>query len=353
MNHFSYQKGFLHIEDVSCIDLAKKYPTPCYVYSLNYIKKQYQRYQKSLPKIKIYYAVKSNSNLSILKLLHDIGAGFDAVSLGELKKIKIVANTLTNTVFAGVAKTADEITFALENHIGCLHVESESELELIGKIALKMGKQAPISIRINPNIDAKTHPKITTGLEENKFGIGIDDAIMLYQKIKAQKHYKIIGIDCHIGSQITDLSAFEKAFLSLKDTYFKLKELGIEINTINLGGGLGIDYINLEDAPIEQYAQLIKKFFNFPCQLAIEPGRSLIAHSGILLTKIIRKKTNQNTNFTIVDASMSEMIRPALYGAAHSIAMVNKSLPAKKLTHLVGGVCESSDTFAKKYSTKR
>ncbi|CDZ16532.1 Diaminopimelate decarboxylase [Candidatus Johnevansia muelleri] len=362
MNFFKRCKnGILHIEEISLNTIAKLIGTPCYVYSKNAIINQFIIYQQALknyPHI-ICYAIKTNSNLAILNMLSKLGSGFDIVSGGELERVLMAGCDPSKIVFSGVAKRADEIIQALNVNIKCFNVESCSELQRINNIAKSIGKTAKISIRVNPNIDPKTHPYISTGLKDNKFGIPIKQAPLIYAYAKTLNFIKIIGINCHIGSQITNFSPILNTIDHLIELISILKnKQNIKIQHINLGGGLGVDYFNLYPPPIKLYIKKIlnklnnKETVNIP--LIIEPGRSIAADAGILLTRIEYIKINEKKKFAIIDAGMNDIIRPSLYNAWQNIDQVDirihndKGFIRKKAYYdIVGPICESSDFVGK------
>lgn len=343
------------------IKIANEYQTPCYVYNQQKIIDNYQSYQAGFKAQKhlICYAVKANSNLTILKILAKLGSGFDIVSIGELKRVLAAGGDPSKTVFSGVGKQDFEIKFAIESGILCFNIESVPELNLINKIAKELNKIVKISIRVNPNIDAQSHPYISTGLREHKFGINIDDALSLYNAAKQMKNLQIIGVDCHIGSQLTSLDPIKQSCLALNKLIIELLKNNIAISHINMGGGLGIDYDHLStenSVPSQkQWIETIinnldQSVFKIKPSILMEPGRSIIGNAGILLTKVIYNKSDSSMqhNFTVVDAAMNDLIRPALYNAAHKI--INISIPKQHHsfhTSIVGPVCESSDVFLK------
>ncbi len=366
----SYQEGILHIEGVSSLELAKEYGTPCYVYSRPAIINAYHAYVDSLQDIdhQVCYAVKACSNIAVLNALAKEGAGFDIVSIGELARVLKAGGEASKVVYSGVGKTASDIQYALEKGVGCFNVEAISELDLIHEVATTMGKVAKISLRINPNVDAKTHPYISTGLKENKFGIMHEDAVSAYQHAKGLSGLKISGIDCHIGSQLTDTKPFEDALDKLIELINELKAVGIEFDHIDLGGGLGVQYIDENVAPTaELMALLLPKIKELGLSLWLEPGRSIVANAGVLLTNVDVLKASEKEggfkNFAIVDAAMNDLIRPALYQS--EMAVIPTVLTITEKTHLqtpsnsplsggghkaweiVGSICETGDFLAK------
>lgn len=346
----TYHDDSLYIEEVKLEEIASRYGTPCYVYSAKMLENNWHSFTnafRSIPNI-ICYAVKANSNLAILHLLTRLGSGFDIVSLGELERVIKAGGSPDKIVFSGVGKQTHEITKALEYSIHCIDVESISELERINNIAGSIGKIATIALRVNPNIDAKTHAHITTGLDENKFGININNVLNICQQLTSMKNVKLTGLAAHIGSQITEIKPFSDAIDQLLQIYQQLKELNIEITTINIGGGLGITYYDEKPPSLTDYATaIIEKINMLPITLILEPGRSIIGNAGILLTTIEYIKETDKRNFAIVDAGMNDLLRPALYDAWQPILPVtNRSLPMKKYD-VAGPVCESADFLGK------
>ncbi len=350
---FHYSNRALQVEEVPITQIMAKFGSPCYIYSQAILQRQWSAFKQLLQNSQqICYAVKANANLAILARLAKWGAGFDIVSGGELARVQQAGGDLKKTVFSGVGKTSDEIKTALLANIGCFNVESEPELLRIENIAKNLQKVAIIALRINPNIDAKTHPYITTGLKETKFGMNAETALQLYRHTAASQHLKIQGISCHLGSQLTLLDPFLQALEQLLDLAERLKKEKIELKTINLGGGLGVAYQH-EDVPTPQeYCQKILNILKkrrTPLQLIIEPGRAMIAQAGILVTKIEYLKSNSDKNFAIVDAGMNDLIRPALYHAEQTILPVVQRDQVIKDYDVVGPICESSDFLGKNH----
>lgn len=345
-----YKDSILHIDGVSSTELAQTYGTPLYVYSQNAITQAYTAYKNSFNGInnKICYAVKANSNLSVLRLLATLGAGFDVVSKGELARVLQVTDG-KNVVFSGVGKTYDDIQFALNADIDCFNVEAINEIGLINQVASQLNKTARISIRVNPDVDAKTHPYISTGLKDNKFGIHHDEVLGAYLHANSLSNLEIVGIDCHIGSQLTEVTPFVDALDKVIELIDLLKNNGITLKHIDLGGGLGVRYTHEEVATITEYAEaLLPKLKSLDLALYLEPGRNIVANAGVLLTKVDVLKPTAFKNFAIVDASMSEMMRPALYESVMAVIPCElKEQRAVKNWTLVGSVCESSDVLAK------
>ncbi|MBT6795528.1 diaminopimelate decarboxylase [bacterium] len=341
----------LFVEDVSFDYLADFYGTPCYVYSKASLVNEFLEYQdafKGYPKTTICYSVKANSNLSILKIFNSLGSGFDIVSEGELDRIIKVGADPKKVVFSGVAKSDSEITKALEFGICFFNVESFDELLAINRISEKFGTNARVSIRVNPDIDPKTHPYISTGLKTSKFGIAIEDSLDAYIEASKMKNIKVVGIDAHIGSQIFDLQPFEDSLVRLENLYYKLNDLGINIEYIDIGGGLGIKYKE-DDAPptkADFSSKIIKIMKNINCNLILEPGRSLVGNAGYLITKVVYEKKSNKKNFLIVDAGMNDILRPSLYGAYHKISKSIPSSDNKKIYDIVGPICETGDVLS-------
>ncbi|MDO5652256.1 MAG: diaminopimelate decarboxylase, partial [Moraxella sp.] len=321
--YMSYQDNVLHIDGVSADELVKHHGTPLYVYSKNAILGQFSAYTAAFGDMphQICYAVKANSNLAILKLLADAGAGFDIVSQGELARVLEVTNG-KKVVYSGVGKTTDDIRYALMADIDCFNVEAMSELALINQVAGELGKTARISIRINPDVDANTHPYISTGLKDNKFGIY--DGISAYRYAKECEHIDVVGVDCHIGSQIMETTPFVDALDKLIEMIDKIKAMGIELRHIDLGGGLGVRYTDENPVSITEYVQaMLPKLRQLGLTVYLEPGRNMVANAGVLLTSVDVLKPTDEKNFAVVDASMSELLRPALYEAVMAINRAN------------------------------
>ena len=340
----------LYCEEVAYTALASEYGTPLYVYSKCKLTKAFMSYQHAFTALKplICYAVKANSNLSILRHFAQLGSGFDIVSGGELARVLAAGGDASKTIFSGVGKSTAEIEFALQHHILCFNVESWSELQRINDIAARLNMIAPVSLRINPDVNANTHPYISTGLKNNKFGIAYADAIAAYQQAHALPHLKVIGIDCHIGSQLTDLSPLVEALDRLLLLIEKLDALGINLQHIDLGGGIGIVYDQEQTPDLYAYAQaVIQRLYNLPLKLILEPGRSLVGNAGVLLTTVEYIKSGINKNFVIVDAAMNDLMRPALYDAYHAITNVSSTNEPEILADVVGPICESGDFLAK------
>ncbi len=347
----SYQDNQLCIEGLKLTDLAKQHGTPVYIYSNEAILAKYRDYDNSFAEIdhQICYAVKANSNLAILAELAKVGAGFDIVTGGELARVLKAGANPSKIVFSGLGKTADDIKTALDVGIACFNVESEAELYRISDVAKHLGKTAPISLRVNPNVDAKTHPYISTGLKENKFGITHEEAPRIYQLANTLPNINIVGIDCHIGSQLTEAQPFVDALDKVIELIHQLKADGIALKHIDLGGGLGVQYIHEQVASIGEFAQLIlPKLKTLGLKLYLEPGRSIVANAGVLLTKVDILKPTEHKNFAIVDAAMNDLIRPSLYQSEMAVIPVNLSSDNdRKAWDIVGAICETGDFLAK------
>ena len=352
MNHFEYKNQQLFAEDVAIADIISEHGTPAYIYSRATLERHWHAFDNAFgshPHL-ICFAVKSNSNIALLNVMAKLGSGFDIVSQGELERVLAAGGEASKVVFSGVAKSHSEIERALDVGIRCFNVESIPELHRINEVAGKMGKIAPISLRVNPDVDAKTHPYISTGLKENKFGVSVQQAREVYRLAKTLLNVKITGMDCHIGSQLTELQPFLDATDRLIVLMEQLKEDGIELHHLDLGGGLGVPYNGEEPPhPTEYTEALLAKLKNYPnLEIILEPGRAISANAGILVTKVEYLKSNKDRNFAIVDTGMNDMIRPALYEAYMQITEVNQSLDREKAVYdVVGPICETSDFLGK------
>ena len=352
MNHFEYKNQQLFAEDVAIADIISEHGTPAYIYSCATLERHWHAFDNAFgshPHL-ICFAVKSNSNIALLNVMAKLGSGFDIVSQGELERVLVAGGEASKVVFSGVAKSHSEIERALDVGIRCFNVESIPELHRINEVAGKMGKIAPISLRVNPDVDAKTHPYISTGLKENKFGVSVQQAREVYSLAKTLPNVKIMGMDCHIGSQLTELQPFLDATDRLIVLMEQLKEDGIELHHLDLGGGLGVPYNGEEPPhPAEYTEALLAKLKNYPnLEIILEPGRAISANAGILVTKVEYLKSNEDRNFAIVDTGMNDMIRPALYEAYMQITEVNQSLDREKAVYdVVGPICETSDFLGK------
>ncbi len=346
VNAFNFKDNTLHAEHVALNQIAENFGTPCYVYSKSALTQAFERFDAGFKGANhlVCFAVKSNPSLAILNLFAKLGAGFDIVSGGELARVIAAGGDPSKIVFSGVGKTADEMRAALEASIFCFNVESASELVRLNDIAGYMGKVAPVSLRVNPNVDAKTHPYISTGLKNNKFGVAYEDALDIYLQAAAMPNITIHGVDCHIGSQITELSPFLDAFdrvLALVDALEKNK---IHIQHIDIGGVIGICYSDETPTEFNEYSKaMLAKLGKRDIKLVFEPGRALVGNAGILLTKVEYLKHTETKNFAIVDAAMNDLMRPALYDAYHAIEAVQPRVANTQNYEIVGPVCESGD----------
>lgn len=352
MDHFLYRDNVLHAEDVSVTDIAAQYATPCYVYSRATIERHWHAFDKAAGKHPhlICYAVKANSNLGVLSTMAKLGSGFDIVSGGELSRVLKAGGDPAKVVFSGVGKTRQEIAFALEQGIKCFNVESPVELQRINEVAGQVGKRAPISIRVNPDVDAKTHPYISTGLKANKFGIAREEAIAIYQQAAALPNLHIVGIDCHIGSQLTEVAPFVDALDRLLALIDELADNGIRIEHLDVGGGLGVPYKDeTPPSPVNYVEALMSRMASRPeLTLLFEPGRAIMANAGILLTRVELIKHNGDKHFAVVDAAMNDLIRPALYSAWQNIVPADRNLVRDEVTYdVVGPICETGDFLGK------
>ncbi|GAB7218901.1 diaminopimelate decarboxylase [Vibrio comitans] len=352
MDYFNYQEdGQLWAEGVPLTQVAQQFGTPTYVYSRATLERHWNAFDQSVgdfPHL-VCYAVKANSNLGVLNALARLGSGFDIVSLGELERVVAAGGDPSRIVFSGVGKTAEEIKRALELNIKCFNVESEPELERINQVAGECGTKAPVSLRINPDVDAKTHPYISTGLRDNKFGIAFDQAPRVYQLAQQMPNLNVVGIDCHIGSQLTDLDPFIDAVDRLLGLIDNLKAQGITIKHLDVGGGLGVVYRDEMPPQPSDYAKaLLARLHNHPnIELIFEPGRAIAANAGVLLTKVEFLKHTEHKNFAIIDAAMNDLMRPALYQAWQDIVPLQPREGEPTTYDLVGPVCETGDFLGK------
>lgn len=350
IHHFEYRDGQLYCEEISLSEIAAQAGTPCYIYSQATLERHYRVFAEGLSDIPhlICYAMKANSSSAILKLLLNMGAGFDIVSGGELHRSLAAGANPRQIVFSGVGKTHAEIKQALEANILMFNVESEGELDRIAEVAAAMGLQAPVSLRVNPDIDPRTHPYIATGLSESKFGIDIQTARKLFTRAHATPSLEVIGVDCHIGSQITELQPFLDAFERVRGLVIELKAEGLPIRYLDLGGGLGIPYQGETPPNPREYTRaLSERAADLNCTLIFEPGRVLVGNAGILLTKVEYLKQTGNKHFVIADTGMHHLIRPALYSAWQGIQPVVPREGESRKVDLVGPICESGDFLAK------
>jgi diaminopimelate decarboxylase len=353
MSVLNHRQGQLYLEDVSLQDVAAQFGTPTYVYSRAAITANYQAYARALgdhPGM-ICYAVKANSNLGVLNILARLGAGFDIVSIGELERVLKAGGDPSRVVFSGVGKKAEEMARALEVGVACFNVESASELEMLSQVASAQDKVANVSLRVNPDVDAQTHPYISTGLKENKFGIDINEAVAVYQRAALLPGIHIKGVDCHIGSQLTSITPFLDALDRLLQLIDTLAGLGISIHHLDLGGGLGVTYRQETPPDPSEYISAIKaRIAGRPLALMFEPGRSIVANAGVLLTRVLYLKPTAHKNFAIVDAAMNDLIRPSLYQAWQNVVPVVEREGEALTWDIVGPVCETGDFLAKERS---
>ncbi|MBM3350217.1 MAG: diaminopimelate decarboxylase [Betaproteobacteria bacterium] len=343
---FTLKHNSLHAENVALTTIAESFGTPCYVYSKSALTHAFEHFSKGFKAADhlVCFAVKSNPNIAILNLFAKLGAGFDIVSGGELARVQAAGGDPSKVVFSGVGKTEDEMRAALEAGIFCFNVESAGELLRLNDVAGYIGKVAPVSLRVNPNVDAKTHPYISTGLKNNKFGVAYEDALDIYLQAAAMPNIAVHGIDCHIGSQITELSPFLDAFDRILALVDALEANGIHIQHIDAGGGIGICYSDESPPEFSTYANaMLKKLGDRNIKLIFEPGRALVGNAGVLLTQVEYLKHTKNKNFAIVDAAMNDLMRPALYDAYHAIEPVTPRDGATLNYEVVGPVCESGD----------
>ena len=351
MDFFNRQNNSLYAEDCSVTELAKTYGTPLYVYSRATIERHWHAFDQAAKDMKhlICYAVKASSNIAILNVLARLGSGFDIVSKGELARVIQAGGDPAKVVFSGVGKKPEEIAYALEKGIHCFNVESEAELARINEVAASMNMPASISMRVNPDVDAGTHPYISTGLKDNKFGIPIDHAVEIYQKAAAMSHLVVKGVDCHIGSQLTEVQPFLDALDRVLVLVDKLADVGIKLSHIDVGGGLGVPYQGEQPPHPSEYAKAIAdKMQGYDLELIYEPGRAIMANAGILVTEVEFLKTNQDKHFAIVDGAMNDLIRPALYQAWQEIVPVELNATAPTQNYdVVGPVCETGDFLGK------
>ena len=354
MDHFLYRDGALFAEDVAIADIAATVGTPFYVYSTATLERHYQLFQQALEGLPhlICYAMKANSNLAVVRTLGRLGAGMDVVSVGEYLKARAAGVPGERIVFSGVGKTADEMRVALEGGIRQFNVESEPELHALNAVAVSLGKRAPITIRVNPDVDAKTHEKIATGKKENKFGIPISRARAVYATAAALPGIEVVGADVHIGSQLTDLEPFAQAYLKVAELTRQLRADGHDIRRLDLGGGLGIPYERTNGAPplpMDYGAVIRRSLGDLGCEIEIEPGRLIAGNAGLLVSAVIYVKSGEDRDFLIVDSAMNDLVRPSMYGSHHDIVPVVEPAAGIELRpyDVVGPICESGDTFAK------
>ena len=351
MDHFNYRNGQLYAEDVPVADIAAEFGTPAYVYSRATLERHYRAYDEALKDHAhlVCYAVKANSNLAVLNVLARLGAGFDIVSAGELERVLRAGGDPARVVFSGVGKQPWEMKRALEAGVRCFNVESDTELDRLNAVAGELGTRAPVSLRVNPDVDAGTHPYISTGLKENKFGIDITEAPAVYARAAAMPNLEVIGVDCHIGSQLTTLAPFLDALDRVLALIDALAAQGISIRHLDMGGGLGVTYDHEQPPQPSDYVQaLAERLGGRNLELVLEPGRSIAANAGILLTRVEFLKCTEHRNFAIIDAAMNDLIRPALYSAWQAIIPVQPRQDGEeKAWDLVGPVCETGDFLGK------
>ncbi|WP_375260993.1 diaminopimelate decarboxylase [Palleronia sp.] len=354
MDHFDYKGGRLHAEDVDMAEIAAAVGTPCYVYSTATLTRHFQLFDEALSGMDhlVCFAMKSLSNLAILKLLGDLGAGMDVVSGGEYARARAAGIPGDRIVFSGVGKTREEMAEALSGGIRQFNIESEPELRTLSEVADRLGATAPIALRVNPDVDARTHEKIATGRKTDKFGVPIKRAREIYALAASLPGIEVVGIDVHIGSQLTSLEPFEQAYLKVAELTHQLRADGHDIRRLDLGGGLGIPYTRCNEAPPlpAEYGALIRRTVGeLGCEIEIEPGRLIAGNAGILLTKLLYVKEESDRRWLIVDGAMNDLIRPAMYGAHHDIVPLNETQAGVELQEadVVGPVCESGDTFAR------
>ncbi|MBK8181408.1 MAG: diaminopimelate decarboxylase [Candidatus Competibacteraceae bacterium] len=351
MDHFQYRNGRLYAEDISVADIVAAVGTPCYIYSRATIERHWKAFDTAFgnhPHM-ICYSVKANSNLAVLNVLARLGSGFDIVSLGELERVLVAGGDPAKVMFSGVGKRRDELERALQVGVHCFNVESEAELFLLEQVAAEQGRRAPVSLRINPDVDANTHPYISTGLKQNKFGIDMERAVAIYRRAVTSPHLEVIGVDCHIGSQLTQVTPFVDALERVLALVERLEREGIQVGHLDLGGGLGIRYRDEEPPlPADHAAALIARLRGRPYRVLLEPGRAIAGNAGILVTQIELLKWGEEKNFAVVDAAMNDLLRPALYAAWQAIIPVEPRLQGEARCYdVVGPICETGDFLGK------
>lgn len=356
MECLDYKNNVMHMDGVNLKELASKYGTPLYVYSKKYLEDRFDQFNSAITdkELLVCYAVKANSNIAILQLMAKKGAGFDIVSCGELSRVIKAGGDPKKVVYSGVAKSEQDIKFALDKGILCFNVESEAELLRINEVACSLSKQASVSIRVNPDVDAKTHPYISTGLKNNKFGITEENAFDLYVKMSKIDCLNISGIDCHIGSQMTSGMPIIEATDKIVALYNKLLSAGIKVDHIDMGGGLGVTYDNeTPPTPSEYIAPILERLKDLDVALYLEPGRAMVANASVLLAKVVYQKNNGDKHFVITDTGMNDMIRPALYGSWMTIinSTIHEDIP-EVVSDVVGPICESDDFLGKERKLK-
>ncbi|MFN3953667.1 MAG: diaminopimelate decarboxylase [Pararhodobacter sp.] len=354
MDHFLYKNGQLHAEDVALREIAESVGTPFYCYSSSTLERHYRLFAEALEPLPhlVCYAVKANSNVAVLRLLGQLGAGMDVVSAGEYLRARAAGVPGERIVFSGVGKTREEMRIALGGGIRQFNVESEPELEALSEMATTMGIEAPVALRVNPDVDARTHEKIATGRKEDKFGVPIARASAIYARAAALPGLRVVGIDMHIGSQLTELAPFEAAYTKMAALTRQLRAEGHTIERLDLGGGLGIPYTRSNEAPPlpTDFGAMVKRVLgDLQCEIEIEPGRLIAGNAGVLVSQVIYRKAGDEREFLIIDAAMNDLMRPAMYAAHHDIIPVAEPLPGAPVApvDIVGPVCESGDTFAR------
>jgi diaminopimelate decarboxylase len=350
MHHFQFKRNRLYAEAVPVREIIEQFGTPCYIYSHATLTHHFKTFDQAFSKVPhlTCYAQKANSNLALLRLFAGLGGGTDIVSGGELYRALKAGIPAERIVYSGVGKTAEEIRYALKEKILLLNVESPEELKLVNEIAGQMKRKAPISIRVNPDIDPKTHPYISTGLKKNKFGINIRQSLEEYRLAQSLPHLQVIGVDCHIGSQLLETQPFLEAIQKLKGLISHLRSLKIEIQYLDLGGGLGITYNQEEPPHPREYARsIIGELGKMPFTLILEPGRVIVGNAGILVTRVLYVKKGEEKNFVVVDAGMNDLVRPSLYGAYHRILPLERTTRPEIQADVVGPICETGDFLAR------
>ncbi|MGA7878926.1 MAG: diaminopimelate decarboxylase, partial [Desulfoferrobacter sp.] len=350
MHHFQYQHGELYCENLPLNKLLQQTGTPCYVYSYATLRHHFKVFDEAFRDVPhlTCFSVKASSNIAILKLFGSLGGGVDIVSGGELFRARKAGIPSERIVYSGVGKTRDEIDYALKEDILLFNIESAQELEAINGRASQLGRRARIALRVNPDVDPKTHPYISTGMKKNKFGIDVEGAAKEYLRAKTLSNVEIIGIDCHVGSQLTEISPFVDALKRLRTLIERLKDDGIVIKYLDLGGGLGITYDQEAPPHPREYAQaILQELQGLPCTLIFEPGRVIVGNAGVLLTRVLYTKQTPSKNFVIVDAAMNDLVRPSLYGSYHHIQPLREMGQEKQIVDVVGPICESSDFLAR------
>jgi diaminopimelate decarboxylase len=351
VNHFQYQAGELRAEDVPLEKIAAEVGTPCYVYSSATLRRHYRVFDEAFAAVPhlVCYSVKANSNLAVLRVFAREGCGFDIVSGGELHRARRAGADPRRIVFSGIGKTREEMAYALREGILAFNVESAGELDLLDQVAAEVGRTAPVSLRVNPDVDPKTHPYISTGMKKSKFGIDIRLAAEQYDRARSLPHLEVVGVDCHIGSQLTDVSPFCDALGRVRGLILELRARGFDIRYLDFGGGLGITYEDEEPPTPKDYADALLRdgIEKLGLQLLLEPGRVLVGNAGILLTRVLYLKDTDTKKFVIVDGAMNDLIRPSLYGAYQRIDPVRQTDRPSAVVDVVGPVCESGDFFAK------